>query len=284
MDRRQLLAGMAAIGVVGPLNLSKFLLAQSSEPQTSDPQQVRLVIVDDHPMFRDGLRRLLETEPYLKVVGEASDTAEAMKLVRQFKPDILLTDLCRPKDSGFDTLRELNTPSSSSSIQLNIVQRVFSLVKQLAGNNATPVRVIVLTAHEEKSLIVRALQLGARGFVFKGSATGELLLKGIQTVMMGGYWVGEESVSNPEQYLRTLIQSSHQEARQKKFGLTPRQLDIVSGVVAGYSNKEIAEYFGINDAAVRRHLSNVFNKLGVPTRLELALFAVNHSLPLKSIA
>ena len=85
------------------------------------------------------------------------------------------------------------------------------------------------------------------------------------------------------QYLRTLMQASDEETRQKKFGLTPRELEIVSAVVAGYSNKEIAEYFKISEDTVKHHLSNIFDKLGVSTRLELALFAVNKGLPLKSI-
>src|SRR5207237_10076467 len=112
----------------------------------------------------------------------------------------------------------------------------------------------------------------------------QLLMKATQTVMTGEDWVGRESVSNLVQYLRTLMQSSHDEARQKKFGLTPRELEIVSAVVAGYSNKEIAEYFKISEDTVKHHLSNIFDKLGVSTRLELALFAVNQALPLKSIA
>jgi len=223
-------------------------------------QPIRIVIADDHPIFRDGLRRLLEAEPDLKVVGEASDGAEAVKLARQLKPDILLLDLAMPRQPGLEALREM----SSSS-----------------GSNA--VRVILLTAAAEKKQIVEALQLGARGVVLKDSAT-QLLLKSIHTVMAGEYWVGRESVSNLVQYLRTLVQSSGEEARQKKFGLTPRELEIVSTVVAGYSNKEIAEYFKISEDTVKHHLSNIFDKLGVSTRLELALFAVNQSLPLKTIA
>jgi two-component system, NarL family, nitrate/nitrite response regulator NarL len=224
-------------------------------------KQVRLVIADDHPIFRDGLRRLLEAEQKeeFKVIGEASDGAEAVKLAKQLKPDILLLDLAMPKHPGLEALRELSLPA-----------------------NATPVRVILLTAAAEKSQIVEALQLGARGVVLKDSAT-QLLLKAIQTVMSGEYWVGRESVSNLVQYLRTLMQSSHDEARQKKFGLTPRELEIVSAVVAGYANKEIAEYFKISEDTVKHHLSNIFDKLGVSTRLELALFAVNQSLPLKPI-
>jgi two-component system nitrate/nitrite response regulator NarL len=224
-------------------------------------QPVRIVIADDHPIFRDGLRRLLEAEPDLKVLGEASDGAEAVRLARTLKPDILLLDLAMPKHPGLEALRDLSTG---------------------AGTNTTPVRVILLTAAAEKSQIVEALQLGARGVVLKDSAT-QLLLKAIHTVMSGEYWVGRESVSNLVQYLRTLVQSSSDEARQKKFGLTPRELEIVAAVVAGYSNKEIAEYFKISEDTVKHHLSNIFDKLGVSTRLELALFAVNQSLPLKSI-
>jgi two-component system nitrate/nitrite response regulator NarL len=221
----------------------------------------RIVIADDHPIFRDGLRRLLEAEPGHKVIGEGSDGAEAVKLARQLKPDILLLDLAMPRHPGLEALREMST----------------------ATQNSTPVRVILLTAAAEKNQIVEALQLGARGVVLKDSAT-QLLLKAIQTVMSGEYWVGRESVSNLVQYLRNLVQSSGEEAKQKKFGLTPRELEVVSAVVAGYSNKEIAEYFKISEDTVKHHLSNIFDKLGVSTRLELALFAVNQSLPLKSIS
>src|SRR6202789_474246 len=103
------------------------------------PQQtIRLVIADDHPIFRDGWRRLLEAEPELKVLGEASDGAEAVKLAKQLKPDILLLDLAMPKHPGLEALRELSSGSDG-------------------------VRVILLTAAAEKNQIVEALQLGARG-------------------------------------------------------------------------------------------------------------------------
>ena len=149
--------------------------------------------------------------------------------------------------------------------------------------NPTPVRVILLTAAIEKSQVVEALLLGARGIVLKDSAT-QVLLKAIQTVMAGDYWMGQESVSNVVKYLRTLEQTTHDEARRpRKFGLSPRELEIVSAVVAGYSNKEIAEYFKICENTVKHHLSNIFDKLSVSTRLELALFAVNQGLPLKPI-
>jgi two-component system, NarL family, nitrate/nitrite response regulator NarL len=210
-------------------------------------QQVRLVIADDNPIFREGLGRLLETDADFKVVGEASDGAEAVKLARQLKPDVLLLDLAMPKHSGLEALREVSLPVT-----------------------ATSVSVILLTASAGKSQIVEALQLGARGVVLKDSST-QLLFKSIKTVMAGEYWVGRERVSNLVQYLRTLMQSTHDEARRNNFRLTPRELEIVSAVVAGYSNKEIAERFTISEDTVKHHLSNIFDKLGVTTRLELAL-------------
>jgi DNA-binding NarL/FixJ family response regulator len=222
-------------------------------------QGVRILIADDHPIFRDGLRRLLESEREFQVVGEASDGIEAVNLARQLKPEILLLDLAMPRLPGLDALRELSS-----------------------GPESAAVRVILLTAAAEKDQIVEALQLGARGIVLKDSAT-QILLKSIRAVINGEYWVGRESVSNLVQYLRTMVDSSSLESRKKKYGLTPRELEIISAVVAGYANKEIAEHFKISEDTVKHHLSNIFDKLGVSTRLELALFAVNQSLPFRPI-
>ena len=222
-------------------------------------QQVRLVVADDHPIVRDGLRRLLELESEYKVVGEAQDGVEAIQLVRQLKPDILLLDLAMPNLPGMETLRELSVHGGS-----------------------TPVRVIVLTAAIETIQIIEALQLGARGIVYKDTSS-ELLLKAVRTVVAGDHWVARAPVPNLLQYLQTLTQSAKDETKGKTFGLTPRELDVVSTVVAGFSNREIAAYWEITEDTVKHHLSNIFDKLGVSTRVELVLFAVNHKLPLKPI-
>jgi DNA-binding NarL/FixJ family response regulator len=270
MNRRELLKALSAIPLLPMILNGRKAWAHGTtiNPARKPQQQVRLVIVDDHEIMRDGLRRFLEAQPDMKVIGAVSNTAEAMKLVRQFKPDILTTDLSRPNDSGFHTLRELN---------------------------ATPVRVIVLTANDAPSLIVEAFQLGARGYVLK-TFSPQVLLKAIQTVKAGEYWVGREQFSNLEQCLRTQMQSIDDEARRRRDQarrlkeLSPRELEIVSAVVyllptynRARIDKEIAEHLKISEDTVKHHLRNIFDKLGVSTRLELALFAVNQGLPLKPI-
>ena len=216
------------------------------------PPTIRLLIADDHPIFRDGLRKLLEAEPGLRVVGEAADGDAAVKLARELKPDILLLDLAMPRVPGLEALREL------------------------AGSKM-PVRTILLTAAIERNQIVEALQLGARGVVLKESAT-ELLLKSIRSVMAGQYWVGRESVTDLIRTLRDLMPPRGEEARPRTFGLTPRELEMISAIVAGYTNKDIAQKFSISEQTVKHHLTNIFDKLGLSNRLELALFAVNHRL------
>jgi two-component system, NarL family, nitrate/nitrite response regulator NarL len=208
------------------------------------------VIADDHPIFRYGLLKLLETRPLLQVVGQADNGDEALTLVRDLEPDLLLSDLAIAR---FDVLRSISRLSNST-------------------------RTILLTGPIDKTQILEALQLGARGIVLKKSAT-ETLFKCISAVMAGQYWVGRDSIADLVRYLSHQRSSSNGEARRTNFGLTERELQIVSVVASGFTNRDIAKEFSISKQTVKHHLSNIFDKTGVSNRLELALFAINHRLP-----
>jgi DNA-binding NarL/FixJ family response regulator len=214
------------------------------------PRPIHVLIADDHPLFREGLRKLLEAEDGFQVVGTAADGLEALELIRAHSPDVLLLDLAMPRMPGLEALREI-------------------------AKLRTPVHSILLTASIERPEIATALQMGARGVVLKDSAT-QLLFKAIRCVMKGEYWVGRDSVADLVAALRH--QQSVTEAPKRGFGLTPRELEVVAGVVSGLQNKEVAKKLGVSEDTVKHHISNVFDKLGVSNRLELALFAVSHGL------
>jgi DNA-binding NarL/FixJ family response regulator len=213
--------------------------------------KIRVLIADDHEIFRDGLRRLLELEPEFEVVGEAADGAEAIAQTQQVRPDILLLDLAMPRMPGLETLRELAAQRSE-------------------------VRVILLTAAVENRQMVEALQIGARGVVMKEAAT-LTLLKAMRAVMAGQFWVGREPVTDLTQYLKAHA-VGQQNVKAKSYGLTRREIEILSTIVSGLSNKEIAQKFSLSEDTVKHHLTNIFDKLGVTSRLELALFAINNRL------
>lgn len=212
----------------------------------------RILLADDHAIFRDGLRRLLESEPEFQVIGEAADGAEAIIKTRELEPDLLLLDLAMPRIPGLEALRELTRGGSPDT------------------------KIILLTAAIEKNQIVEALQIGARGIVMKEAAT-QLLFKSIRSVMSGQFWVGRESVGDMVQYLREKTESQLP-AGGRSYGLTRREMEIVAAIVAGLTNKEIAKKFTLSEDTVKHHLTNIFNKVGVSSRLELALFAINHRL------
>src|SRR5246127_2378967 len=209
--------------------------------------KIRILIADDHAVFRYGLRALLESEPRFTVVGEAVDGSEVAKLTSELKPAVLMLDLAMPRVTGIEVLRELASAQGE-------------------------VRTIVLTAAIEKKQIVEALQLGARGILLKDAAI-QLVAECIEKVVAGDFWVGHEAVTSLVDYLHGLKRSAEGKAEQRLF--TPREQEIISAILTGCVNKEIAVRLSISEDTVKRHLSNIFDKAGVSSRLELAVWSRN---------
>lgn len=210
------------------------------------------MIADEPPIYGNGLRALLENEPDFNVVGIASNRTATVRMSQERKPDVLLLNVKMTANDGMDVLDQLQT--------LNI-----------------PVRPLLLATSVSGPQLMRALLLGARGVVLKKSSA-QTLFDGIRGVMIGQYWIGAEVGTSMMEGLRQYHRSGSGTPKKGAFGLTPRELDIVSTVVAGYSNAEIAQKYKLSEQTVKHHLSSIFDKVGVYNRLELALFAVNHRL------
>jgi DNA-binding NarL/FixJ family response regulator len=214
---------------------------------------VRILLVDDHAMFREGLYRLLAAEAGFTLVGQTGLGKDARGLVAELAPDVLLLDLSLPDMSGLDVMRELDLPRAS-------------------------VRVILLTASADNAQVLEALQLGARGLVLKEVAAATLI-KAIRCVMQGEYWFGRQTVPNLVEALRRLAAP---EPPSPADTLTTRELRVIAGVVEGRTNRDIAGELGVSEQTVKNHLTHIFDKLGVSSRLELALYATERKLRLRN--
>jgi two-component system nitrate/nitrite response regulator NarL len=231
----------------GPLPLPVARVA--IEAKHTRVGSISVLIADDQALFREALRELLDAHPDFHVVGEAGDGRDAVRMARVLRPDVMLLDLHMPVMAGLEALLEI--------AQLD-----------------PPVNTLIVATHASDDEVVDALESGARGIVMKHSAT-ELLYKSIRMVAAGQYWVGRECVGDLIHKMRER-QAPSFEAMGPSFGLTPRELELVGSVVAGCSNSDIASLLRISPKTVKHHLTNIFNKLGVSNRLELALFAVHH--------
>jgi two-component system nitrate/nitrite response regulator NarL len=216
---------------------------------TKSKTAVRILVADDHAIFRDGLRKLLEGSDEVTIVGEASNGNECVKMLSKLKPDILLLDLRMPEKDGLAVLEEVNFDS-------------------------LPTRVIVLTAAEDDRDVVRAMRLGARGVVLKQSAS-DLLLKSIRKVHDGEIWLDNRMTA---EVIDAFKKSAEAGQRREKPLLSDREKEIVQLVAQGFRNREIGEKLFISEQTVKNHLHNIFDKLGVSDRLELALYAIHHRL------
>jgi DNA-binding NarL/FixJ family response regulator len=219
---------------------------------TDEPTPIRVAIADDHPSRRQDLRQSLESQPGLYITGEASDANGAIQLARQTKSDILLIDFA-------------------------LSQRMELKAQSESGSHQPPVRIVVTLAAIEKAHLVEAFRIGARGVVLKG-ATPQVLLKNIRSVMAGQYCLESESVGVLVEALRESLAHATGTRSPKDYGLTRREVDIITKIANGRSNKEVGEEFAISERTVKHHLTNIFSKVGVSSRLQLALFAVNQQL------
>jgi DNA-binding NarL/FixJ family response regulator len=229
--------------------------------EQTEALKIRIIVADDHPIFRDGLCRLLALEPDFEVVAQVQDGKQVLEVLQQHTPDILLLDLQMPGADGLPTLQKMK-----------------------GGDHRT--RVIVLSASEDQNDFVQAMKLGASGIVPKGSAT-EVLAQSIRKVHAGEIWLDSPTtVAVMRQFATHEIKaptaaipvSANREG--ERTPLSQRERQIVVLVAQGFKNKEMAEKMFISEQTVKNHMHSIFDKLGVSDRLELALYAIHNNLQL----
>lgn len=204
---------------------------------------IGLVLADDHPVVLDGLESLFRVERDFRVLARCRDGDDTLRAVRQHRPDVLILDLRMPGKDGLAVLRELRSEGLAT-------------------------RTVILTAALDEDEVLEALRLGVRGVVLKEMAP-ELLVRCIRKVHAGGEWLEKRSIG------RALEKMLGREvaANQLRGTLTARELDVVRLVATGLRNREIAERLGVSEGTIKIHLHNVYEKLQVDGRLELALLA-----------
>ena len=224
---------------------------KSARTRHPNSQRVRVLIADDHPVVRVGVRNILAGESTIQVIGEAGDGEEALEQTTRLSPDILLLDIAMPRLSGFDVLRRVVADAPS-------------------------VKIIMLTGNISTQQVMEALKAGAQGVILKNSLT-EHMTEALLSVKMGNYWIDGKRVVNLSTAMHQLSEKVAKSGHNT-YGLTPREMEVVGCIVEGCSNKDIAKRFKLSEETVKRHLSNIFDKTGVSTRLELAMFAIAREL------
>lgn len=208
----------------------------------------KVLIVDDHAIVRTGLRALLHSELTLDLVGEATGGYEAIELVTESHPDIVVLDMSMPDLDGIAVTRQL---------------------KALYPD----IKILILTLHEDEALLREAIKSGASGYILKQAAEAELI-SAIQIVMRGDMYVDPSM-------LRGLIEEQPKPANstpETVEDLTPREIDVLQLIVQGYTNRQIGEELKISVRTVEGHRANLTSKLGLRSRVELVRYAREHGL------
>jgi two-component system nitrate/nitrite response regulator NarL len=226
--------------------------AQRSKRKENRLPVVRVLIADDDPIVRRAVRSVLESFRQIQVAGEAADGEQAVEAAEKLRPDILLLDLQMPNLPGMETLRKLSSAR-------------------------TPTRTILLCSAISKRQVLEALQLGARAILLKSAV--QDLESAIQAVMQGEYWIDGKRVANVVEVVQQLSTDAGKGPHPaEQYKLTRRELEIIDSVTQGLMNRDIGTALSISEETVKRHLTNIFNKVGMSNRLELALFAIDHGL------
>ncbi|WP_449538000.1 response regulator [Ferdinandcohnia sp. Marseille-Q9671] len=207
---------------------------------------IKLMLVDDHAVLRDGLRNILELEDDIRVVGEAVSGDEALEKVPECQPDVILMDINMPKKNGVEVT--------------GILKKKYPAIK-----------VLVLTMHNHDEYFMAAIREGADGYLLK-DAPSEQVVEAIRTVARG------ESVIHPSMTKKLLNFHQQQQEQPKENALTERETEVLQCLVEGLSNKEIADRLFISDKTVKIHVSKIFKKFDVKSRSQVVIYAVQNKL------
>lgn len=216
--------------------------------------KVRVLIVDDHPVFRQGIRDVVETDPQIEVVGQAADGEVAVEMAYDLTPDVILMDINLPTING-----------------LQVTRKVKGVMPET--------KVVVLTGYDDAEQVFHALRAGASAYCPK-DVTPESLVKTIHSVMNNLYVVGEKSMTHEEviywveEKVGRIVGVPIDDADEMFVPLSPREMEILEHVTRGLSNKEIAHKLGISHQTVKNHMTAILRKLRVDDRTQAAVYAL----------
>jgi DNA-binding NarL/FixJ family response regulator len=216
-------------------------------------ETIRILIADDHPVVRDGLSAILETQPDFAVIGEASDGKQAVDLVLSLLPDVVLLDLDMPILDGVGALTEI--------------------MKQRPET-----KVIVFTVFDSDERILSAVKGGARGYLLKGDAPREEIFKAVRTVYSGGALLQPLVAGKLLRQMQSPTPSETAPTPSDPDSLTEREKEVLRLLAQGYANKEIAQQLSVTERTVKFHVSAILSKLGVSNRTEAAHIAVQRGI------